>query len=62
MPALFRAKNFGIFEIYGVSAQTKGFQPHEPVLHVTDKGGEGQVFVILCGRLLWRAPNSLCCF
>jgi len=34
------------FEIYGVSARTR-------------EGG-GQFFAILCGRLLWTAPNSAC--
>jgi len=26
--------------------------------HFSDKGGEGQFFAILCGRLLWTAPNG----
>jgi len=38
--ALFGVKNLEFFEIYGVSARTKG----------------GQFFAILCGRLLRMAP------
>jgi len=45
--ALFGAKNFKFFEIYGLSARTSG-------------GGQcrqrGQFFAILCGRLLWMTP------
>jgi len=36
------------FEIYGVFARTKGIQP-------VWIGGRGQIFPILCGRLVWTA-------
>jgi len=48
--ALFGAKNFGFFEIYGVSAQTKG-EGVEPVR----TRGRGSILTILCGRLLRTA-------
>jgi len=38
---LFGKKNIELFVIYGVSVRTGG----------------GQFFAILCGRLLWTAPN-----
>jgi len=41
---LFDAKNVEFFEIYGVSARTRG---------------GGQFFAILCGRHLWKAPYFL---
>jgi len=41
--ALFGAKNFGIFEIYGVSAGTRGV---DPVRIFCGQGGEGQFFTI----------------
>jgi len=45
----FGAKNFGIFEIYGVSARTREVQP---VRIFCGQGGRGgQFFAILCGRL-----------
>jgi len=49
--ALFGAKNFGFFEISGVSAWTRGLSHCG---HFSDKREESQLFVILCGRLLWR--------
>jgi len=59
--ALFGAKNFRFFEIYGVSAdaRTKG-EGVEPVRTFFGQGEGGQFFVILCGRLLWLAlmPGS----
>jgi len=42
-------KNFGFFEIYGVSTQTRG-------LSSADKERGGQFFAILCGCLLSMAP------
>jgi len=36
--AVFCAKNFGSFEIYGVSAQTGGVRGFEPCGHFADKG------------------------
>jgi len=48
-------KNFGFFEIYGVSARTKGESSN--CGHFSDKG-KGQFFVILCERLLWTALPS----
>jgi len=50
--ALFVTKNFEFFEIYGVSARQGGF---EPVRTFFGKGGVGQYFAILCGRLIWTA-------
>jgi len=47
-------KNFGFFEIYGVSTRTKRV---EPVQNFVDKGGRGQLFAILCRRPLWPASN-----
>jgi len=49
--ALFGAKNFGFFEIYGVSAGTKGEGGLSQCGHFADKR-EGELFAILCGRLL----------
>jgi len=43
--ALFGAKNFGFFEIYGMSKRTRG----EPIR---------TFFAILNGRLLWAAPYA----
>jgi len=45
--ALFGAKNFGFFEIYGVSARRGGGLSQWR--HFADNGG--QFFAILCGRL-----------
>jgi len=49
--ALFGAKNFGFFEIYGVSARAGGLSQCG---HFSDKGVN--FFAILCGRPLWTAP------
>jgi len=49
--ALFGAKNFGFFEIYSVSARTKG------ELSQCEQEGREQFFSILCGRFLWTIPN-----
>jgi len=55
MSTLFGAKNFGFFEIYGVSAPTK-WEGVEPVRTFCGQGGGPGVgqffFAILCGRLL----------
>jgi len=51
--ALFDAKNFGIFEIYGVSARTKGGEP------VRTRGEGGSFFAILYGRFLCTGPLQL---
>jgi len=48
---LFSAKNYGFFEICGVSAWTRGIEL------LQTRGEEGQFFTILCRRLLWMAPN-----
>jgi len=40
------------FEIYDVSARTKGVEP----VRTFYRQGKGQFFAILCGRLLWKAP------
>jgi len=42
---LFGAKNFEFFQIYGMSTRTRV--------------SRGQFFAILCGRLLWTAPNHI---
>jgi len=53
--ALFGPKKFGIFEIFGVRTN-KGGGGLRHCGHFADK--EGQFFSILCGRLLWTAPNE----
>jgi len=45
MSAIFSAKHFRHFEIFGVSAWTRGGQ-----------ASADNFLVILCGRLLWTAP------
>jgi len=56
--ALFSAKDLGFFEIYGVSARTRG-REGEPVRTFFGQWLRGgQFFAILCGRLLWTAPYS----
>jgi len=55
--ALFSAKNFAFFKIYGVSTRTR-VERVEPVRTFFGQGWRGQFFAILCGRLLWTAPNS----
>jgi len=52
---LFGAKNIGFFEIYGVSARTRGGV--EPVRTFCRQ--RGSIFAILCGRLLWTASYYL---
>jgi len=49
-------KYSGLFEIYGVSARTRGV---EPVRTFFGREEEGQFFAILCGRLLWTAHDLL---
>jgi len=53
--ALFGGKNFGIFEIYGMSARTRGLSQCG---HFADKCEGDQFFAILCGRPLWTAPSD----
>jgi len=53
--ALFVAKNFGFFEIYGMSVRTRG-EEFKPVRTFFGQGGV-KLFEILCGRLLWTTPN-----
>jgi len=48
--ALLGAKNIGLFEIYGVSARTRG-EGVEPVR----TRGRGQFFTVLCGGPLWTS-------
>jgi len=55
MPELFCTKNFKFFKIYGVSARKRG---DELARTFCGQGRVGQYFVILCGRLLWTAPNA----
>jgi len=53
--AIFGGKNFGFFEIYGVSAW-KRREVVEPVrTFCGQEGGGGQFFAILCGGLFWTA-------
>jgi len=40
---LFGARNFRFFEIYGVSARTRG-KGYSQCEHLADKGGEGSIF------------------
>jgi len=54
-PELFGLKKLRIFDIYRVSARTKG--EVEPVRTFCEQGGK--FFSILCGRLLWMAPNTV---
>jgi len=49
--ALFGAKNFEFFEVYGVLARTRG-RGVEP-MHTRRE----EVFAILCGRPLRTVPN-----
>jgi len=49
--AIFGAKDLGFFEIYGMSARTRGLSQCG---HFADKGG--QFFAILCGRLFMDGP------
>jgi len=51
--AFFGTKKFGFFEIYGVSARTRGVEP------VRSRGEESHFFAILYGRLLWTAPYCI---
>jgi len=51
----FWRKNTGFFEIYGRSARTRGA---ESVRVFCRQEGKGLFFAILCGRLLWTAPNT----
>jgi len=54
--ALFDPKKFGFFEIYGVSAQSRG-KGGWASANILQTRGRGQFFAILCGRPLWTAPN-----
>jgi len=54
--AFFGAKDFGFFEIYGVSARTGGRL--NQCGHFVNKNGGGQFFAILCGHLLWTVPKA----
>jgi len=51
MSALFGTKNVGSSEIYGVGLSQCGYFRNK-------RGGGGQFFAILFGRLLWTAPIS----
>jgi len=48
---LFSAKIIGFFEIYGMSAWTRGRRG----LSQCGQGKRVKFFAILCGRLLWAA-------
>jgi len=51
----FYGKNFAFFEIYDVSARTRGLSQCG---HFSNKG-RGQFFAILCGHHLWTAPPTI---
>jgi len=57
--ALFGAKNSGFFEVYGMSARTRGRGEVEPVRTFFGQEWRGSIFAILCGRLLWTTPNCI---
>jgi len=52
---LFGAKIIVFFEIYGRSAWTRELRQCGLF---ADKGGGGQFFAILCGRILWTTPSK----
>jgi len=53
--ALFGAKNFGLkLMVFSHGQRRRGVEPLR-----TFCGQGGQFFTILCGRLLWTAPNVL---
>jgi len=57
----FGAKTLGFFEIYDVSARTRG-EEVEPVRTFCGQGVVGgQFLAILCGRLLWTVPKKNSC-
>jgi len=51
----FLAQKHGFFEIYGTSERTRGKGGVNQCGHFSNKGGRGQFFTILCGRLLWTS-------
>jgi len=53
-PHIFGEKKIGFFEIYGVSAQTRGVESVRTFFGQEES--IGQFFEILCGRILWTAP------
>jgi len=55
--ALFGAKNFRFFEIYGVSTRTRGGVESVRTFFGQEVGD--QLFAILCGRSLWMSLNQL---
>jgi len=55
MFALFRAKNFSFFEIYGVFTQTKGVEPVETFWRQGEKGQ----FLAICADIFYGQPLSL---
>jgi len=55
--AFFGAKDFGFFEIYGVPARTRRIEPVRTFFRLGGRGG--QIFAILCGRLLWTIPKYI---
>jgi len=48
-------KNFGFFEIYGVSARTRGGGGTASG-HFVDKGETGESQFFACGYPLWTGP------
>jgi len=50
---LFGAKNVGFFEIYGV----RTYKGEGVCADIFRTRGRGRFFAILCGRLLWTAPD-----
>jgi len=55
--AFFGAKNFGIFEIYGVSARTRR-EGVEPVRTFFGQGGGGSIFLDFVGTSFMDGPLS----
>jgi len=55
--ALFYAKDFGFFEIYGVSARIRREGVGVESLWIFCRQG-GSIFAIMCVGLLWTAPYN----
>jgi len=53
--AVFGAKNIRFFEIYDVSARTRGGWASADIFQTRKRD---QIFAILCGRPSWMAPNG----
>jgi len=58
--ALFSAKHFGFFEVYGVSARTMVRRLSQNG-HFSGNGREGQFFAILCWTFFMDGPRKIFC-